>query len=209
MLLEIFLRGFIGAGLASLGFAVLFNVRNYYVWYAAFAGGVGGFVYLICSKMLNMDAAVSNFLGAIALTICAEIIARKLKITVTTILACALIPLVPGGDAYRFMTAFIDGDIYKGLSYALSTFTIAGMICLGTLIVSALTRFFFFTRGKMEKAVSSAKTKTESVKSSIYAKAPKRDKSKSCLDSNSFSNQGKITKQNLTKKQSKNSSDSD
>lgn len=154
MLLEIFLRGFIGAGLASLGFAVLFNVRNYYVWYAAFAGGVGGFVYLICSKMLNMDAAVSNFLGAIALTICAEIMARKLKITVTTILACALIPLVPGGDAYRFMTAFIDGDIYKGLSYALSTFTIAGMICLGTLIVSALTRFFFFTRGRSSEKVN-------------------------------------------------------
>lgn len=160
---ELLIRGFLGAGFASLGFAVLFNVRGKSLFVAALAGGVGGFVYLFCSKKLHMEEGLANFYGAIALTICAEIMARKLKITVTTILACALIPLVPGGDAYRFMTAFLDGEIYKGLTYALDTFANAGLLCLGTLIVSALTRFFFFTRRKMRKAVDQARIHSEAV----------------------------------------------
>lgn len=96
-----------------------------------------------------MNAAISNFFGAIALTVCAEIFARRLKMTVTTFLACALIPLVPGGDAYRMMSAFMAGTIYPGLQYMLETMTIAGMLALGILLVSSLTRLFFYSRRKM------------------------------------------------------------
>ncbi len=164
MVQELIFRGLAGAGLASLGFAVLFNVRGKTIFYAALTGGIGGFVYLYCFKVLNMQEGLANFYGAVALTVCAEILARRLKITVTTILACALIPLVPGGGAYRFMTAFMEGEIYKGLTYVLDTFTNAGMLCIGTLIVSALTRFFFYTRRKVQKVITIAKDSTRQVR---------------------------------------------
>lgn len=146
---DVVLRGFFGAGLATLGFAVLFNIRGRALLFCSIAGGFGGLVYNFCYFTLGMNAAISNFFGAVALTVCAEIFARRLKMTVTTFLACALIPLVPGGDAYRMMSAFMNGTIYPGLQYMLETMTIAGMLALGILLVSSLTRLFFYSRRKM------------------------------------------------------------
>lgn len=149
---DIVIRGFFGAGVATLGFAVLFNLRGKALFFASAVGGLGGLAYNFCFYMLGWNAAISNFFGAVALTIGAEICARRLKMTVTTFLAGALIPLVPGGDAYRMMYAFMQDTVYPGLQYLLTTMTIAGMLALGILMVSALTRLFFYSRRKVVQA---------------------------------------------------------
>ena len=148
--LESVFRGFCGAGIASLGFAVLFNIRGKEIIYAMLAGGIGGLVYNLL-VFFGMDAVLANFFAALALSACGEIFARMLKCTVSTFVACALIPLVPGGTAYEMMVCFLDGKIYQGLQKGLEMATISGMLTLGILTVATLTRFFFYTRQRLNR----------------------------------------------------------
>lgn len=133
-------EGLVGAFFASLGFGVLFNIRGKALVFAGIAGGVGGMVYNVI-VFLDGNPMIANFFAAMALTLCAEIFARILKTTVTTFIACALIPLVPGGNAYRMMIEFMEENLFTGLRYGLETITIAGMLAIGILMVSVLTKF--------------------------------------------------------------------
>lgn len=158
--MESVFRGFVGAGVASVGFAVLFNIRGRNVWYAALTGALGGltynlFVYYGCSAVL------ANFYAVLVLAAAAESFARFRNCTVSTFMACGLIPLVPGGDAYRMMVAFLNNKVYAGMQYALTMVTIAGMLVLGILIISTLTRLFLFCKRKMFHAVSKKVKQTE------------------------------------------------
>lgn len=139
-LAQSFFEGLVGAFFASLGFGVLFNIRGKALWFAGIAGGVGGMVYNVIVYS-GGNPMLANFFAAMALTLCAEIFARILKTTVTTFIACALIPLVPGGNAYRMMIEFMEENLISGLRYGLETITIAGMLAIGILIVSVLTKF--------------------------------------------------------------------
>lgn len=179
---DMVVRGFFGAGLATLGFAVLFNLRGKALFFSSVVGGVGGLAYNLCFYLFGWNAAISNFFGAVALTVCAEICARRLKMTVTTFLAGALIPLVPGGDAYRMMYAFMQDTIYPGLQYLLTTLTIAGMLALGILLVSSLTRLFFYSKRKVAEATRITATYLSSADLKIKRKGnsagPRKEKGK-------------------------------
>lgn len=141
-------EGLIGATLASVGFGVLFNVRGKALALAGITGGIGGLGYKAALEW-NLGDPMSNFLAAIAISILGEIFARKLKTTVTTFTACALIPLVPGGTAYEMMVEFSQNHPLLGLSKLMDVITISGMLAIGILFVSTLTRFFFYSKRKI------------------------------------------------------------
>ncbi len=97
----------LGSFLASLGFGVLFNIRQKSkLFVAGLIGGAGGFVYELLLVLHASDLAANfmaaNFMAAIVFTVFAEISARKMKTPVTSFIVCALIPLVPGGDDVRY-----------------------------------------------------------------------------------------------------------
>lgn len=148
VLVRLLWRGFLGAALATIGFGVLFNVRNKNLVAAGLTGGLGGMVYQGCLSMGWSDP-VSNFMAAIAISVIAEYFARKLCTTVTTFTACALIPLVPGGTAYEMMVEFSEGNAITGVMKLLDVITVSGMLAMGILMVSTLTRFFFYSRKKI------------------------------------------------------------
>lgn len=138
-------NGFFGAGLASMGFAILFNIRGKNIWYASFTGAVGGLVYNVC-VFYGCNAVLANFYSVLALAAVSELLARALNCTVSTFMACGLIPLVPGGDAYRMMVSFLNGKINQGFDHALTMIGCASMIVLGILSVNVLTRLFIYIR---------------------------------------------------------------
>lgn len=155
-LIRLICRGFLGATLATIGFGVLFNVRGKSLAAAGLTGGAGGFAYQLC-LVLGLSDPVSNFIAAVVISVIAEICARRLKNTVTTFTACALIPLVPGGTAYEMMVEFTQNNAMSGLMKLLDVLTIAGMLAMGILFVSTLTRFFYYScrkiHGTKEKLV--------------------------------------------------------
>lgn len=102
----------LGSFLASLGFGVLFNIRQKSkLFVAGLIGGAGGFVYELLLVLHASDLA-ANFMAAIVFTVFAEISARKMKTPVTSFIVCALIPLVPGGTMYDMMIEIITNDPY-------------------------------------------------------------------------------------------------
>lgn len=149
-LITLFWQGFLGSALACAGFGVLFNVRGKSLYAAAFIGGIGGLVYELC-LIEQWSNAMANFMAATVLSILAEFFARKLKNTVTAFTACALIPLVPGGTAYEMMLEFSEGHAISGWVKLLDVLTVSGMLAMGILLVSTLTRFFYYSKGQLHK----------------------------------------------------------
>lgn len=142
------LRAFFGSFLASLGFGVLFNIRGKLLFFAGLGGAIGGAVYQM-TLAVNPSEAFANFMGAVAFSLAAEIMARILKTTVTTFTAPALIPLVPGGTIYKMMVQLLESNIYAGLNYGLEALVVAGALALGMMMVATFSRLFFWVKSKL------------------------------------------------------------
>lgn len=127
------------AFIATFAFSILFNIKGRNTFFAAVGGGLGWFVYSFSLK-LDFSTILSFFYASIIVAIYSETMARILKTPVTTILICAIIPLVPGSGMYYTMLETIKGDINKALSEGLITLTIAGVIAIGIILVSSIVK---------------------------------------------------------------------
>lgn len=129
----------LAAALGSLGFAVIFNIKGKKLFYAFLGGGISWFVYEIC-LLLGIPSIVGLFISSVCCSIYSEIFARILKTPVTTLIVCCLIPLVPGAGMYNTMYEIVIGNIDKGIELAISTIASAGILALGLIFVSTITR---------------------------------------------------------------------
>ena len=134
---------------STLGFGILFNIRGKKLFYAGLGGGLSWFISLYCEG-LGLNTTSSFFITSIIFSIYSEIMARILKTPVTTLIICALIPLVPGGGMYYTMFEAINGNIMKSFELGLNTISSAGSLALGIIFVSTLTRLFFQAKRKSE-----------------------------------------------------------
>ncbi|NME84375.1 threonine/serine exporter family protein [Clostridium sp. SM-530-WT-3G] len=125
--------------IASLGFGIIFNIKGKNLIFAALGGGLSWFCSLFFSKQ-GMSDALSFFCSSIIFSIYSEICARKLKTPITTILICALIPLVPGAGMYYTMYETITGNVQKAIHLGLNTCASAGSLALGVIFVSTITK---------------------------------------------------------------------
>lgn len=134
------INGF-AAVFASLGFAILFNIRGDKLFSAAFIGGLGGVIYDLCI-FFHSTQAMSLFIACVVISILSEIFARLLKCPVTTFLICALIPLVPGGGMYYTMLEVVQNNIDGAIIKGIDTIIQAGSIVIGCILVSSMTHLF-------------------------------------------------------------------
>lgn len=134
---------------STLGFGILFNIKGRKLFYAGLGGGLSWFISLYCES-LGFDTTSSFFIASIIFSIYSEIMARVLKTPVTTLIICALIPLVPGGGMYYTMYEAINGNTMKSIELGLSTIANAGSLALGIIFVSTLTRLFMLAKRKRE-----------------------------------------------------------
>jgi len=124
---------------ASLGFAIIFNIRGLKLIFAAIGGGLSWFCYLYLTNS-GISVILSLFISSIIFSIYSEICARYLKTPVTTIVVCALIPLVPGAGMYNTMYETILGNIKGAVELGLNTLASAGTLALGVIFVSTITK---------------------------------------------------------------------
>lgn len=142
------------AFIATLGFGILFNVRDKNLLFASLGGALGWLVYLISMNM-NNSVMMSTFIASLIISIYAEIFSRVLKNPVTMFLICALIPLAPGSGMYYTILAAVQGDIMQSLNKGIETLSVAGLIALGIITVSTLSRLIqrinFIRHNKLSK----------------------------------------------------------
>ena len=134
---------------SALGFGILFNIKGNKLFYAALGGGISWFVSLYCES-LGFNINSSFFISSIVFSIYSEIMARVLKTPVTTLIICALIPLVPGGGMYYTMYEAINGNVMESIELGLNTISSAGSLALGIIFVSTLTRLLMSAKRKRE-----------------------------------------------------------
>ena len=75
-MLVMILKAFLSSFFATLGFGILFNIKGKNLLWASVTGAIGGLVYKFC-LYLNINDYVSNFIAALCLSFCAEVLARK------------------------------------------------------------------------------------------------------------------------------------
>lgn len=134
-----FILEVIASFLATIGFGILFNIRGKNLLFAGIGGGISWFMYE-GGILLGFSVVASMFVSALVFSTYSEICARILKTPVTTIVVCALIPLVPGGGMYYTMYSAIHGDATATWTKASSTLLSAGALALGVIFVSSVTK---------------------------------------------------------------------
>lgn len=123
----------------SFGFGIIFKVKGKNLLHTGIAGGISWFVYLL-GKKLNFTVGLDYFLAALLLSLYAEIVARKIKTTVTAVMIPALIPLAPGGGIYYTMYNLIDKNYPMALEKGITTFIMAGAMAVGVFTAAHIMR---------------------------------------------------------------------
>jgi uncharacterized membrane protein YjjB (DUF3815 family) len=134
--------------LASLGFAIVFNIRGKNILIASIGGSFSWFIYLLMQNLHNSNT-VSLFVAAFLVSIYSEVMARLFKSPVTTYTICGIIPLVPGNGMYYTMYYTISGNINKATLTGLQTLTDAGAIAIAIVMVSSLSKLLFLKKKKV------------------------------------------------------------
>lgn len=144
MILEIII-----AFIATLGFGIIFNIKGKNLFFAAFGGALSWFIYVLCLQ-IGLTEISSLFLSSVIFSTYCEIFARILKTPITTLVVCALIPLVPGGGMYYTMFEVVTGDINKSLELGIKTLASAGVLAIGIIFVSTITRLIMSHKRKVD-----------------------------------------------------------
>lgn len=121
--------------IATLAFAVVFNVPVRYLLPGALAGTVG---WLIFRVLGNTNTAI--FFASVGIGLIAEGGARMLRVPVLIIAVPGIIPLVPGAGAYSTMLALVKGDFIGALTRGTETLFAAGAIAVGIAIATVPLR---------------------------------------------------------------------
>lgn len=127
------------AFISTLGFGILFNVRDKNLFFSALGGSLGWFFYSLTLRQTESTILAMLF-ASIVISIYAEIFSRILKNPVTLFLVCALITLVPGSGMYNTVFAAVEGNISESVNYGIETLSLAGVIAVGIILVSTLSR---------------------------------------------------------------------
>lgn len=135
------------AYLASLSFAYIFNLNRRTALLAAIGGSIGWLFYSQGLAFSN-DMNIAYFLGAVALSYYAEIMARKTRTPVTSYITPALIPLVPGSGLYRTMLQSLEGNYNEALREGITTMMASGALAIGILMVFTLIKIYYLVKRK-------------------------------------------------------------
>ncbi|MGN0144218.1 MAG: threonine/serine exporter family protein [Clostridium sp.] len=125
--------------IASLGFGIIFNIKGKNLLFAAIGGSLGWFMYLLFTEF-NISKFFSLFLSSLIFSTYSEICARLLKTPATTLIICALIPLVPGAGMYYTMYETIVGNVSGAIELGFNTLGEAGSLALGVIFITTITR---------------------------------------------------------------------
>jgi uncharacterized membrane protein YjjB (DUF3815 family) len=138
------------AFVATLGFAILFNVRQRSLLACGITGLMG---YLARSLALGLGLTppVATLAGAALVALLSEIFAYRFRLPATVFIVTGFIPLVPGVAAARAMIELISGDYARGWPDAMSAGLTAGAIAAGIGGLGAAARALRLRRASLAR----------------------------------------------------------
>lgn len=136
--MDIFIQ-LLTALLGSLGFAILFQLRNGLLVAASLGGFINWGAYLLFYELIG-NTFIACFVAAAVAVIYCEICARVLKAPVTLFLVPSVIPSVPGSALFYTMSSIVKKDWTLTREFGMRTVEfalgIAAGICLAVVVFS-------------------------------------------------------------------------
>lgn len=123
--------------IGTVGFSILFKSDKKRIFCNAIGGALTCVVYVVCCYYFDR-IFLQNFFPALFVTAYAEVMARLVKAPATPILACSVIPLVPGGKLYYTTYYFVIGDAEKFDITLSETLQIAAGLAVGIICISVI-----------------------------------------------------------------------
>ena len=130
-----FLKIVLSGTMGTLGFSILFRVNKKRILCNCIGGAITSALYVFCC-LFTEDMFWQNFFPALLATAFAETMARFLKAPTTPILACSIIPLVPGSKLYYTTYYFVVDEMDKFDATFTETLNIAAGLAVGIICVS-------------------------------------------------------------------------
>ena len=137
----------ITGAIGSVGFGILFHMKNKYLPLAAVGGFLSWLVFLL-GKGLWENVFIPSLLAGFIVDVYAEILARICKETSTSFFVTSVIPLIPGSTLYYCMNSIVEGNTQRALKYGQDTFLFAFGIAAGMSIAWAVCYFLRSIRKK-------------------------------------------------------------
>lgn len=133
------LKHLIGSFIACLGFCILFNQDFKKIIPTCLNCVIGIFVYEIL-LIFNISENFALMASSFVISMGSEILARKLKAPALVFLVAPLIPLVPGGAAYKTILFMFEKQMDKALDWGINTLLMAGSIVIGVSLASSIIK---------------------------------------------------------------------
>ena len=130
--------------LATLAYAVLFNVPKQYYTTCGITGMAGWLLYLAMCQVTTV--ALASFVGTLAVVLISRIFTVRKKCPITIFLVSGIIPLVPGAGIYYTAYYLVTGQMSLAAVKGLEAVKIAFAIVLGIIFVVSIPRDAFQIR---------------------------------------------------------------
>lgn len=135
----------LSAGIAGIGFAMIFHIRPKHLPAAFLGAALGWLLYLLTKQVWNSNA-IGMMFAALGVTVYSEIGARILRMPVSVIYSPAIIPLIPGGHLYYCMRGFVTDSHEDFVKYGSMLLEDTLSIVLGTMVVLTFVSAFMQKR---------------------------------------------------------------
>ncbi|PIO82130.1 hypothetical protein BSQ39_00420 [Loigolactobacillus backii] len=119
--------------IATVAFGICTNVPHRALNACGLTGAAGWFVYWLLVQ-LDLGHMLPNLIGAFVIASVSLFFARMKKIPVIIFNIPSLVPLVPGGVAYRCVRALVLGNYTQGIGFAIQVMMISGAIAVGFML---------------------------------------------------------------------------
>ncbi|OOM73731.1 hypothetical protein CLPUN_43650 [Clostridium puniceum] len=135
MIIKMTILSFLG----SVFPVILFNIDRKKIIWCGLAGAIGWIVYSLSLSLTNSEI-ISSFLGAFAVNIYSEFMARIIKTPASMFYVPGIFPLVPGITAYSTVISVVQTDFTIALNKGILTLAIGGAIAFGIMLSSTIVR---------------------------------------------------------------------
>ncbi|KAF1297457.1 hypothetical protein BAU15_07010 [Enterococcus sp. JM4C] len=126
---------------STVAFGILTNIPRRALLLCGLTGTAGWLAFYL-SQPLGAGVGLANFLGALTVGLMSLFFSRMKKMPMIIFNIPSLVPLVPGGPAYKAIREFVLGNVQAGTENSWLVIVTAGSIAGGFVIISLLENLY-------------------------------------------------------------------
>lgn len=148
----LYFEQFIISYISSVCFGFIFNAPRRSLLVLGFIGA-SGWMITYTTMQFGMSIAPATFFGALFINVLCIFFSRKIRIPQIILSIPGIVPLVPGGPAYRTVRYMVEGHYTDGIEEFITLIYIAGAIVIGFMASNLIEQQFtnYMTRNRLTR----------------------------------------------------------